>query len=586
MEVSNILSLIAGLGFFLYGMKIMGDGLEKTAGDRMSSIIDSVTGNLFKGVLVGTAVTAIIQSSSATTVMVVGFINAGIMTLKQSIGVILGANIGTCITAVLVSLESIDVSKVVLLNLIKPSNIAPIAVAAGVVMLMFIKKKKYNSIGEILAGFGILFIGMDMMSGSMEDLQNMSIFTSFMQTLKNPILGVLFGTIFTMIIQSSSASIGMLQAATISGVIPFPAAVTIVLGCNIGTCITAVISSIGTKKDARRAAAMNVIIKAFGAMVFVIVLYALGVGKLLPAWNGMADYGNIAVFHITFNCINVLLMLPFTNLLVKAVTTLIPDDNGKESDNPLDERLLATPSLALAQALKELSRMMTLAGETVRYGYDIFTGELDISNEKLEEVEESIDIDESRITQYLVKIGDEKVSEEENAVISSTFHVLTDVERIGDHAFNISVAMNEMKDNNIKFSAAAQKELTNMYKAVNKLVGMTIQAYETTDVHLATAVQPLEDVIDYLQEDLKRLHLERLAKHECTFNAGVIFLDIVNNLERIADHCSNIGLAVEQVKSDNNLEFDPHAYLKYTHDNKSDEYRAVYDKYIRRYTGE
>jgi len=584
MEISNILSLIAGLGFFLYGMKIMGDGLEKTAGDRMSSIIDSLTGNLFKGVLVGTIVTAIIQSSSATTVMVVGFINAGLMTLKQSVGVMLGAHIGTCVTAMLVSLEGVDASNLAFLNVVKPSNIAPVAVAAGVIMLMFIKKKRFNNVGEILAGFGILFIGMDMMSDSMKCLQDMPIFTTFMQTLTNPVLGVLFGTIMTMIIQSSSASIGMLQAATASGVIPFPAAAAIVLGCNIGTCITALISAIGAKKDARRAAVMNMLISCVGAIVFIIVLYGFSVGKLLSVWGVMATYFNIAAFHTSFNVINTIILLPFTGLLVKAVKKIIPDDHYKEEEhNPLEERLLATPSLALSQTLKELTRMMTVAAQSVGYGYDMLNNKLTMSDEELEAVEESIDLDESRITQYLVKVSDQPMSEEENAVVSSTFHVITDVERIGDHAFNISSTVNELKENGLSFSDAARKELDNMYRAVNDLMNTTLRAYENSDAELAATVQPLEDVIDFMQDDLKRSHLERLAKHECTFNAGVAFLDIVTNLERIADHCSNIGLAVEQAKSEV-YSFDPHDHLKQLHANQSEEYTAMYDKYIAQYT--
>lgn len=584
MTISNILELIAGLGFFLYGMKIMGDGLEKTAGDRMSQIIDNVTGNLFKGVLVGTIVTAIIQSSSATTVMVVGFINAGIMTLKQSVGVIMGANIGTCITAMLISLESVNSSSMSLLNIVKPSNLAPIAMAVGVVMLMFLKKKKFNNIGEILAGFGILFIGMNMMSGSMESLEEMEMFKTFMQTLSNPILGVLFGLVLTLIIQSSSASVGMLQAASVSGAIAFPSAVAIVLGCNIGTCITAVISSIGTKKDAKRSALMNVIIKVIGMIIFVIALYVFGIGKMFEIWTGTADRVNIAVFHTLFNVINTIILLPFAKGLVTLVNKIIPDTNEKEHSNPLEERLLATPSLALSQTTKELNKMMTTAAESVSYGYEILKNKRTMSMEKLEEIENSIDLDESRITQYLVKLSDQPVNEEENAIISATFHVITDIERIGDHAFNISEIANDIVSNGIKFSNEAKNELDNMYKAVNDMIETTLKAYETSDAKLAAVIQPLEDVVDYLQEHLKDSHLERLAKHECTFNAGVAFLDIVNNLERIGDHCSNIGLAVEQFKSDNIEGFDPHAYLDQLHANKPKEYMDIYSKYIEKYT--
>lgn len=584
MEISNILNLIAGLGFFLYGMKVMGDGLEKTAGDRMSQIIDNVTGNLFKGVLVGTVVTAIIQSSSATTVMVVGFINAGIMTLKQSVGVIMGANIGTCITAMLISLESVNSSSMALLNIVKPSNLAPIAMIVGAVMLMFFKKKKVNNVGEIFAGFGILFTGMNLMSGSMECLEKIDMFKTFMQTLSNPILGVLFGLILTLIIQSSSATVGMLQAASVSGAIAFPSAAAIVLGCNIGACTTAVISSFGTKKDAKRAALMNVLLKVSGMCIFVVALYVFGVGKLFSVWECEANRFNIAAFHTLFNVINTIIMLPLSKVLIGAVNKLIPDADEDEVSNPLEERLLATPSLALAQTTRELNKMMTVAAKSVRYGYEMLNGKRSISMEKLEKVENSIDLAESRITQYLVKLSDQPVNVDENAIISATFHVITDIERIGDHAFNISEIANDVLSNGIKFSAAAQKELNNMYKAVTDMIDTTLKAYETSDAALAATIQPLEDVIDYFQEHLKETHLERLAKHECTFNAGVAFLDIVNNLERIGDHCSNIGLAVEQFKSDNIEGFDPHAYLDQLHANKPDEYMRIYSDYIEKYT--
>ncbi len=582
MNFSWVLSLIAGLGFFMYGMKIMGDGLEKVAGDRMSKIIDNLTGSLTKGVLVGAAVTALIQSSSATTVMVVGFINAGIMTLKQAVGVIMGANIGTTITSVLISLEDIN-SKLWILNFIKPSNLAPLAIAAGILLLMFLKKKKFNNVGEILAGFGFLFIGMEMMTDAMAFLQEYEGFQTAMAHLQNPILGVLIGAAVTALIQSSSASVGILQAAAATGLLGFSGAASIILGQNIGTCVTAMLSAVGASKNAKKAAIIHLLFNIIGSIIFLIVLYAFRAGELIPFWNKMATRQDIAGFHIAFNLINTLILLPFSNQLVWLADKILPEKEEEAPASGLEERLLSTPALALSQTMKELLKMMRKAAKSVKYGYSMLDGKLDKTNGELEEIENSIDLYESRITQYLVRIVDEPINEEENATISAMFHVITDIERIGDHAYNITTSINEMKEKEISFSKQAQHELINMYEAVNKLIGMTIDAYSSKSAVLAADVQPLEDVIDYLKDHLKKEHLDRLARHECSFNTGVYYLDIVNNLERIADHCSNIGLAVEQVNY-NSMEFDPHAHLKYVHDNKSEEYLQVYDKYIKKYT--
>lgn len=580
-----ILSLLAGLGLFLYGMKMMGDGLEKVAGDKMSSIIDKLTGNLIKGVLVGAAVTAIIQSSSATTVMVVGFINAGIMTLAQAVGVIMGANIGTTITSVLISLQDIDSSGMWIMNIFKPDFLAPVAVACGVIMLQFLKKRKYNNIGEILAGFGILFIGMDMMSSAMEFLKEYQGFQTMMISLTNPILGVIVGAVLTAVIQSSSASVGILQAAASTGLLYFPGAAAIILGQNIGTCITAIFSAIGAANNAKKAAAVHLLFNVMGSVIFLVVLYAFGIGKLLPVWNDLATKGNIAGFHIAFNLINTIILLPFNKVLVKIADTILPDKGrGADGEGGLEARLLSTPAVAISQTKKELVKMMAAATDAVMSGYDMLNGGAIRTEEEMAEQEDAVDIYEANITQYLIKLGEESVNEEENTTISTMFHVVTDIERIGDHAYNIAQSVADMRNNGAEFSGVAKEQLNSMYEAVNKLLDMTLKAYTENNVKLAVAVQPLEDVIDYLKDHLKTEHLDRLARQECSFSTGVMFLDIVNNLERIADHCSNIGLTVEQLESDESIDFDPHAHLKHIHDNKSNEYTRVYDKYIERYT--
>lgn len=579
-----ILNLIAGLGFFLYGMKIMGEGLEKIAGDRMNNIIDKLTGNLFKGVLVGTVVTALIQSSSATTVMVVGFINAGIMSLNQAVGVIMGANIGTTVTSVLISLQDIN-SNLWIINLFKPEFLAPIAIGIGVILIQFIKGKNSNNIGQILAGFGFLFIGMNMMSGAMEFLKEYEFFQTMMIRLSNPILGVILGLVLTAIIQSSSASVGILQAAASTGLLQLHSAAAIILGQNIGTCVTAMISAVGASKTAKKAAVVHLLFNIIGSGIFLIVLYAFQVGHFIPGWTDAATRTTIAGFHIFFNVINTIILLPFHNGLVFIANRFLPED-GKDKPQPvmLETRLLSTPALAIAQAKRELVNMMKAASVSVSCGYDMMNGVAVKTREELEEIENDIDLYESNITQYLIRIGDESLNEDENTEVSTMFHVITDIERIGDHAYNISASVLEMKEKDIQFSEIAMHQLNKMYEAVNRLVRMTLTAYDEHDVSAALSVQPLEDVIDYLKDHLKTEHLDRLARHECTFNIGVVYLDIVNNLERIADHCSNIGLTVEQLESDESIDFDPHAHLKHMHDHKSDAYTRVYDKYIDRYT--
>jgi phosphate:Na+ symporter len=580
-----ILNLVAGLGFFLYGMKIMGEGLEKIAGDRMSRIIDKLTGSLIKGVMVGTVVTALIQSSSATTVMVVGFINAGIMSLQQAVGVIMGANIGTTVTSVLISLQDIN-SSFWIINIFKPTYLAPIAIGIGVILIQFVNKKHSSNIGEILAGFGFLFVGMDMMSSAMEFLSGYSFFNELMIKLSNPILGVLLGMVLTAVLQSSSASVGILQAAAATGLLQLHSAAAIILGQNIGTCITAMISAVGASRAAKKAAVVHLLFNIIGSLIFLIVLYALAAGRFIPGWTGAATSANIAGFHICFNVVNTLLLLPFNRVLVLIANRLLPEYEADRSEEPvmLETRLLSTPALAIAQAKRELVNMMKAASASVSCGYEMLNGKSVRTKEEVEDIENDIDLYESNITQYLVRIGDESLNEDENTEVSTMFHVITDIERIGDHAYNISNSVLEMKEKGIQFSEVASHKLNKMYEAVNRLVDMTLSAYDRHDVAEALSVQPLEDVIDYLKDHLKNEHLERLAKHECTFNTGVVYLDIVNNLERIADHCSNIGLTVEQLESDRSIDFDPHAHLKHMHDNKSAAYTKVYDKYIDRYT--
>lgn len=585
--ITNILQLVGGLAMFLYGMNTMGNGLEKAAGNKMGMIIDKLTGNLFKGLLIGTAVTALIQSSSATTVMAVGLVNSGIMSLQQSVGVVLGAHIGTTITSVLISLNSIG-DKLWVMNLFKPSTLAPVALAVGMVLLLFIKGRKTNVLGEILAGFGVLFIGMSQMSGAMSFLNGLPAFQSFIQQLSNPMLGLLTGIILTVIIQSSSASIGILQAAAAAtGCISFPTAAAMILGMNLGTCISAITSSIGASRAAKRTAVLNVMFMAGGMLIATLLLFVFGLGRYLSMWDSFATMTNISMFHIGYNICNSIVMIFLSKPLVMLVEKIVPDKGGEEISEriavSLDDRLIATPSLALNQAHKEVVNMMRYAVEGVNACYEILTGNSKKTQEELHEIETMTDRYESTITQYLIRLSDQKLTGHESTYISTMFHVITDIERIGDHAYSMGRQIIGLNDTD-GFSKIAEHQILNMFKAVQKLLTMTIQAFETEDTRLAAAVHPLEDVVDYLEEHLKNEHLARLANKECHFETGIVFLDLVNSLERISDHCSNISLAVEQVGRREGSDFDPHKYLKHVHENKSEEYTRVYDKYIAKYT--
>jgi len=585
MNFQNIISLLGGLGMFLYGMNAMGDGLEKSAGKKMQQIIEALTSNVIKGVLVGIIVTALIQSSSATTVMVVGFVNAGVMTLGQAVGVILGANIGTTVTAQILRLSDIQSNGV--LSLFKPDVLAPVAIAVGVGLIMFAKSKKSKDIGQIFAGFGVLFIGMDFMESAVSGLKEMPwIGEAFAAMGKNPILGVLTGAIVTALIQSSSASVGILQAVAASGLVTFSSAVPIILGQNIGTCITAILSSIGTTKNAKRTAAIHLSFNVIGVIIASVAIYGLNAIVGIPGWDGGITRGGIADFHTLFNVANAIILLPFYKLLVKIAYALVPEKGKKNEDthNLLDERFLHTPSVAIAQAMKAMVNMMEEAIKTFKDCTDlVFTADKNVATrmEEIAENEDVIDIAESEITKYLVKVSEHDLSVEENNTSSGIFHSIMDIERIGDHALNISEIAENMYNNDIKFSSNAVVELKNMIAAVEEIMNLCMKAYKENDINAAMRIQPLEAVIDALKSNLRQFHINRLSKQECDISSGIAFLDIVNNLERISDHCSNIGMAAEQrIKT---ISFDPHEYSKNSDAKNSDEYKHLVDEYMSTY---
>ena len=534
MNTSMIIMLAGGLGLFIYGMKLMGDGLEQAAGSRLKRLLEILTENRLMGLLVGAIVTAIVQSSSATTVMVVGFVNAGIMTLGQAVGVIMGANIGTTMTAFLISLNLTDV--------------APIIVFIGVGLIFFYKRKYVKSIVEILVGFGILFIGMGFMSNAMKPLRTNEGFQRILVSMSHPVLGVLAGTIMTVVLQSSSASVGILQALAAQGLIGLDSSLPILFGMNIGTCITAILASIGTSVNAKRTAFMHLSIKVIGTSIFMLAI-ALGVPfvdfilRISPS-NPMSQIANA---HIAFNVITAVILLPFGNSIVSLSEKVLHGKNGEPDERGLiylDKRILETPPIAIAQILKEVNRMADMAVRNVKLAMDaIFQKDQAIIDE-IYRKEEIINFLNQEITHYLVMCNGLGLPDSDLHVISGLYHVVNDIERIGDHAENLTEYAEYSIENNLTFSDIAIKDLNEMYQKVMEMLDDTVHALKERDHELAELVMKEEEVIDTLKDRLRKSHIERLNAQLCSANAGVIFLDIVTNFERIADHATNVAQSV------------------------------------------
>ena len=534
MNTSMIIMLAGGLGLFIYGMKLMGDGLEQAAGSRLKRLLEILTENRLMGLLVGAIVTAIVQSSSATTVMVVGFVNAGIMTLGQAVGVIMGANIGTTMTAFLISLNLTDV--------------APIIVFIGVGLIFFSKRKFVKSIGEILVGFGILFIGMGFMSNAMKPLRTNEGFQRILVSMSHPVLGVLAGTIMTVVLQSSSASVGILQALAAQGLIGLDSSLPILFGMNIGTCITAILASIGTSVNAKRTAFMHLSIKVIGTSIFMLAI-ALGVPfvdfilRISPS-NPMSQIANA---HIAFNVITAVILLPFGNSIVSLSEKVLHGKNGEPDERGLiylDKRILETPPIAIAQILKEVNRMADMAVRNVKLAMDaIFQKDQAIIDE-IYRKEEIINFLNQEITHYLVMCNGLGLPDSDLHVISGLYHVVNDIERIGDHAENLTEYAEYSIENILTFSDIAIKDLNEMYQKVMEMLDDTVHALKERDHELAELVMKEEEVIDTLKDRLRKSHIERLNAQLCSANAGVIFLDIVTNFERIADHATNVAQSV------------------------------------------
>ena len=580
MDIFNVLSMIGGLALFLFAM---GEGLSKTSGGRLEKILEKLTSNPIKAVLLGTGVTAVIQSSSATTVMVVGFVNSGVMKLSQAVGIIMGANIGTTVTSWILSLSGIE-SENFLIKLLKPSSFSPVLAIIGVAYILFSKREKVKDIGMILVGFSILMTGMDMMSAAVKPLADVPEFTHILTMFTNPFLGMMAGTVLTAIIQSSSASVGILQALCVTGSVSYAAAIPIIMGQNIGTCITAIMSSIGASKNAKRAALVHLYFNLIGTILFMVVFYSINLFVEFGFMKNSANAAGIAVAHSIFNLTATIILLPFSDVLEKLACITIRDDAAeakteRESEAEkdfrlLDIRFLDTPGLATEYCRRVAKNMCRLTQEAIFTAMDIIT-EYDAKKaERVKQLENEIDRYEDELGTYMVKLSQQHLSEKDSHELSIILHCLSDFERISDHAVNLVESSGEMIEKGQRFSKKAREELAVFTQAVRDIVEVSFAVFEEEDISRAELVEPLEEVIDYLQTEVKKRHVKRLQKGKCTIEMGFVLSDVITSYERISDHCSNIAVCLMQVKEDG---YDTHEYLK---DMKHNEiFNEQYNKY-------
>ena len=547
MDIFDALEMIGGLCLFLFGMNIMGQALERRAGSRLRTTLGKMTGKTMTGFLTGLVVTAVIQSSSATTVMVVGFVNSGLMTLKQAIGVIMGANIGTTVTAWLLSLGGIS-GDAVWVQLLKPTSFTPVLALIGIIMYMFSKDSRKNDTGMILLGFATLMFGMDTMSGAVSGLREVPAFRQLFVAFTNPLLGVLAGAALTAIIQSSSASVGILQALALSGQVSYAAAIPIIMGQNIGTCVTALISSVGTSRNAKRAAIVHLSFNVIGTVVWLMV-FCIVRAVAAPAILGeSATMYGIAIAHTAFNVACTALLLPASGLLEKLAIRLVPDGKKKDAEVTLDERLLATPPLALEQCSVVAEDMAYYASGALKKAIDCVMEFDPKSAQEVRESEDETDKYEDMLGTYLLKLGAEPLSDAASEEVTELLKLIGDFERIGDHAVNIIESAEELHDKQLEFSRSAKYELSVMTAAVGEVMDLAVKAFAENDAQAASCVEPLEQVVDDLKNELRTRHILRMKKSECSIEAGFVWSDLLTNLERVSDHCSNVALCVLDLK--------------------------------------
>lgn len=588
MDIFGVLSLIGGLAIFLYGMDLLGEGLTGASGGKLEKILEKLTSNPLKAVLLGAGVTAVIQSSSATTVMVVGFVNSGIMKLSQAVGVIMGANIGTTITSWILSLTGIESSNI-FISLLKPTSFSPVLAAVGIVFLMFLKKDSLKNPGKIMIGFALLMYGMDAMSSSVAPLAEVPQFASILTAFSNPALGMLAGMLFTAIIQSSSASVGILQALCSTGILSYATALPIIMGQNIGTCVTALLSSIGATKNGKRAAIIHLYFNVVGTVTFMIVFYALNAVIHFSFLNLTAQEFGIAVIHTTFNIITTAYLLPLRKVLEKlAYATIKLDDDEKRimdrrSENEfalLDDRFLEAPSLAVEHCKQVINKMADISRESLFISMSLIGGYDEEQALRVGELETRADKYEDALGTYIMKISTKNLKKEDSEMLNVMLHCIGDFERISDHACNICDSARELQQKNMQFSPKAETELDILSSAVREAVDISFDAFKSNSKNEADKVEPLEELIETLAVELKARHIRRLREGKCTIELGFAHSDILNNLERVADHCSNI--AVDVIQSDQ-LEFDAHEYLDGIKNKDNQQFARDYKAYKEKY---
>ena len=555
MSIFDVLTMIGGLCLFLFGMDLMGQALERRAGGRLRTLLDKMTGRVMTGFLTGMAITAVIQSSSATTVMVVGFVNSGLMTLRQAINVIMGANVGTTVTAWLLSLAGIS-SGNVWIDLLKPTSFTPVLALVGIVLYMSCKSGKRKDTGVILLGFATLMFGMDTMSGAVAGLKDVPAFAQLFVAFKNPVLGVLAGAVLTGIIQSSSASVGILQALAVTGQVSYAAAIPIIMGQNIGTCVTALLSSVGTNKNAKRAAVVHLMFNVIGVVVL-LTAFCIVKAVFAPSILQMpATMYGIAVAHSCFNVICTALLLPCGGLLEKLAVRLVPDGPQEKAEQPveLDERLLATPPLALQQCRAVAEEMAACAAEALNRGLDAFSAYTPELAEGIRRDEKRCDRYEDALGTYLVRLSTQQMGAAESEEATELLKTIGDFERISDHAVNVLESAEELRTKGLTFSKTAQRELDVLSKAVRDILALALRAFREQDMDAAGQVEPLEQVIDGLKEQMRTRHILRLQQGQCSIETGFVWCDLLTDLERTSDHCSNIaGCVIDAAQHDLNL---------------------------------
>ena len=591
MDIFSILSMLCGLALFLYGMDVMGTGLKKSAGRRLKTILANLTSSKMKGFLLGVAVTAIIQSSSATSVLVVGFVNSGTMTLSQALSVCIGGNLGTAVTAWLTALNGIEggADATAWLSYLKPDAWMPLLALTGIILLMFAKKNKNKDVASILLGFAVLMVGMSLMSDSVSSLKSDPNFAQLFTMFENPLLGVLAGMIFTVAVQSSSAATGVLQALTVTGAITYGTAIPILLGTSIGTCVTSMLSAIGANKNGKRTAVAylysNIISVVFWlgfAYLAGWILKTAGVYDIF-AWANTTsiDMFSIAIVNTIYKVLAVALTLPITNLLVRMANATVKGDDkkGDEYTSMLDDRLLDTPSIAIENAHKVANRMAELSFLALHTSIALLDEYDEKRAQEIRDIEDKVDIYEDTLGSYLIKLSSKDMSEKDSADVTKILHIIGDFERLSDHAVNLTESAEEIREKNISFSAAAVSEMDVFKQAVNEILDISERAFIHTDFHIATTVEPLEELIDDLRDQIKLRHTIRLQKSLCSIELGFILSDILTNLERVSDHCSNIaGCVLDMAKTDMHL----HESIRAI---RADEthFKQRYDAYAQRY---